>query len=254
MNTEVKSAVRVLELLEFLSRANAPVALKDVVAGLGFPKSSAHALLQTLVLRGYVERDGAERYTLSARWRDSGGWVGEESHLIAVARPVMESLCGLLSETIFLGVRAENGDVKVLAKQVSESEVRYDANLSGLRPAYCTAMGRVLLAYWDENALDTYLARTRFKAVTPHTITDPGRLRAALQQVRREGYVIIEQEFVIGGSAAAAPVFGRDGQVVAVLNVGAVSPRFLAAHRKIIAGVVRAAATISQRLGYRRAA
>jgi DNA-binding IclR family transcriptional regulator len=115
-------------------------------------------------------------------------------------------------------------------------------------------MGRVLLAHWDEKSVEAYLSRTRFKAMTPHTVTDPARLRAILQQVRRDGYVVIEQEFVIGGSAAAAPVFGRDGRVVAVLNVGAVSPRFFAASRKIIAGVTRAAATISQRLGYRRAA
>jgi DNA-binding IclR family transcriptional regulator len=254
MNTEVKSAVRVLELLEFLSRHPGPAALKDVVASLGFPKSSAYALLQTLVLRGYVERDAAERYALTARWRDSGGWMGGESHLMAIARPVMSDLCTQLGETVFLGVRAEGGDVKVLAKDVSESEVRYDANLVGLRPAYCTAMGRILLAYWDEAALEAYLARTKLKAVTAHTITEPARLRAVLQQIRRDGHVVVEQEFVVGGSAAAAPVFGRDGQVVAVLNVGAVSPRFFAAHRKIVAGVMRAAATISQRLGYRRAA
>lgn len=254
MNTEVKSAVRVLELLEFLSRHPGPAALKDVVASLGFPKSSAYALLQTLVLRGYVERDEAERYALTARWRDSGGWMGGESHLIAIARPVMSALCEQLGETVFLGARAEGGDVKVLAKDVSQSEVRYDSSLLGLRPAYCTAMGRILLAYWDAAALDSYLARTKLKAVTTHTITDPARLRAVLQQIQREGYVVVEQEFVVGGSAAAAPIFGRDGQVVAVLNIGAVSPRFFAAHRKIVAGAVRAAATISQRLGYRRAA
>jgi DNA-binding IclR family transcriptional regulator len=254
MNTEVKSAVRVLELLEFLSRHAGPVALKDVVAGLGFPKSSAYALLQTLVLRGYVERDAAERYELTGRWKDSGGWVGGEAHLMAIARPAMSALCAQLGETVFLAVRAEGGDVKVLAKEVSESEVRYDANLTGLRPAYCTAMGRILLAYWDEASLASYLARTKLKAVTPHTVTDPARLRALLQQVRHDGHVVIEQEFVVGGSAAAAPIFGRDGQLAAVLNVGAVSPRFFAAHRKIVTGVVRAAATISQRLGYRRAA
>jgi IclR family pca regulon transcriptional regulator len=72
--------------------------------------------------------------------------------------------------------------------------------------------------------------------------------------VATEGYAVLEEEYVLGGSATAAPVLGGDGTVVAALNVGTVSARYPAAKPRIIAGVVRAAATISQRLGYRRAA
>src|SRR5262249_51680507 len=250
----VKSAARVLDILELLFRSEEPMALKDIVAILALPKSSAHALMKTLQSRGYVERD-ADGYVLNEFLRQSPGWIGgPEAHLAAVARPVMEQLRDELDETVFLGVRAGRGDVKVIAKSVSRAQIRYDSDNPGLRPAYCTGMGRVLLAFWDKKWSDAYLMRTRLRTYTPKTVTDAGKLRAILAKVVAQGYAVLEEEYVMGGSATAAPVFGGDGTVVAALNVGTVSARYPAAKSRIIAGVVRAATTIGQRLGYRRAA
>jgi len=255
MNQEVKSAARVLDVLELLSRSAQPLSLKDIAAALALPKSSAHGLLHTLLARGYVERDTAERYILPAALRQAPGWVGgSEAQLAATARPVIEQLRDALDESVFLGVRGTGGDVKVIAKAVSRAPIRYDSDDPGLRPAYCTAMGRILLAHWDEGSVDGYFARTRLKAHTPRTVTDARKLRAILSKIRGDGYAIIEEEYVPGGSATAAPVHRGDGTVIAALNVGTVSSRYPAARERIIAGVVRAAASISQRLGYRRAA
>jgi hypothetical protein len=76
VNDNVKSAGRVLDILELLFRSEEPMALKDLVAVLELPKSSAHALLRTLQSRGYVERDAADRYALSESLRQSAGWIG----------------------------------------------------------------------------------------------------------------------------------------------------------------------------------
>jgi DNA-binding IclR family transcriptional regulator len=255
MNDNVKSAARVLDILELLFRSEEPMALKDLVSVLALPKSSAHALLRTLQARGYVERDAADRYALNESLRRSSGWIGgPEAHLAAVARPLMDQLRDELDESVFLGVRAARGDVKVIAKSVSRAPIRYDSDDPGLRPAYCTGMGRILLAFWDKKSTDAYLMRTRLRAHTPRTVTDAGKLRAILAKAAADGYAVLEEEYVLGGSATAAPVFGRDGTIVAALNVGTVSARYPAAKPRIIAGVVRTAATISQRLGYRRAA
>ena len=115
-------------------------------------------------------------------------------------------------------------------------------------------MGRILLAFWDQRSTDTYLTRTRLRAYTPGTVTDLRKLRAILAKVATDGYAVLEEEYVRGGSATAAPIMRGDGTVVAALNVGTVSARYPAAKSRIIAGVVRAAASISQRLGHRRAA
>lgn len=255
MNDNVKSAARVLDILELLARSDEPMALKDLVSVLALPKSSAHALLRTLLSRGYVERDAADRYALNAELRRSTGWIGgPEAHLAAVARPVMEQLRDELEESVFLGVREGRGDVKVIAKAVSRAAIRYDSDNPDPRTAYCTGMGRILLAFWDKKSTAAYLMRNRLRAHTPRTVTDPAKLRAILAKVAADGYAVVEEEYVLGGSATAAPVFGASGTVVAALNVGTVSARYPAAKPRIIAGVVRAAATISQRLGYRRAA
>src|SRR5262249_24649038 len=83
----VKSAARVLDILELLVRSEQPMALKDLVSVLALPKSSAHALLRTLQSRGYVERDAADRYALNASLRQSTGWIGgQEAHLAAGGR------------------------------------------------------------------------------------------------------------------------------------------------------------------------
>lgn len=255
MNQEVKSAARVLDVLELLSRSAAPLALKDIAQALTLPKSSAHGLLHTLLARGYVERDTGDRYALPASLKQSPGWIGgSDAQLAALARPVLEQLRDALDESVFLGVRATGGNVKVIAKAVSRAPIRYDSDDPGLRPAYCTGMGRILLAFWDDAAVDAYFARTRLRPYTPRTVTDERKLRAILARIRSDGYAVLEEEFVLGGSATAAPVYRGDGSVVAALNVGTVSSRYPAAREQIIGGVVRAAATISQRLGHRRAA
>ncbi len=248
--TEVRSAARVLELLEYLARVAQPVALKDAVTALRLPKSSVHGLLQTLVARGYAERDAADRYRLAPSLT-AAGWVGgPDAHLTALARPVMEQLRDDLRETVFLGARGAGDDVKLLAKLLSPEIVRYDAETSKLRPAYCTAMGRVLLAFAEPGVVERYLTRTPLKPLTPHTVTDPDRLLAGLQRIRRQGYDVVEEELTIGGSGAAAPVFGADGACRAALNVATVSQRFPTARERIIAAVRAAADELSRRLGH----
>jgi DNA-binding IclR family transcriptional regulator len=252
MNSEVRSAVRVLELLEYLSRSPGPAALKDVVGTLGFPKSSAHALLQTLVSRGYVERDGTDRYALAEGFRDGAAWVGgHQARLLAAACPVLEELRDALRETVMIGVRGAGGEVGIAAKLVSPEEIRYDTDMNGLRPAYCTAMGRVLLAHWDEDAREDYLARTPLEPKTPRTITDPDALRAVLHGVRAKGHAIADEEMVIGGVGTAAPIFDGRGQCVAALNVATVTHRYRLRGETIIEGVMRGAARISRQLGFR---
>lgn len=249
---EVKSAVRVLEILELLARASEPMPLREVAAELGYPRSSTHALLQTLVSRGYASKNGHERYALDEGVRHGPGWIERaEAQLVAAARPVMEEMRDALGETVFLGVRLPSGDVRRLVKCVSRNEVRYDTDRTEPAPAYCTAMGRTMLAHWDPTSLRRYLARVRLVAHTPFTLTDRDKLLALLARIRKQGHAVVDQEYVIGGVGVAAPVRDRGGAVVAVLNLGAVVPRFAASRARLIAGVKQGAAQISRRLGYR---
>ena len=93
MDDEVKSAARILEVIELLARASEPVSLREVVAELGYPKSSTYNLLQTLVVRGYAVREEPERYRLHEACRSGPGWTsGRDAQLIAIAQPLMQEL------------------------------------------------------------------------------------------------------------------------------------------------------------------
>jgi IclR family pca regulon transcriptional regulator len=92
-------------------------------------------------------------------------------------------------------------------------------------PAYCSSLGRVLLAQLAPDELDAYLARTTLAPMTPHTVTDPDRLRDVLAQVRRDGYAVNNEELELGLRSIAVPVRGASGRVLAALNVGAHATR-----------------------------
>jgi DNA-binding IclR family transcriptional regulator len=250
MNHEVKSAARILELIEFLAGCSEPVSLKEITIALGYPKSSAHALAQTLVSRGYAIQDSTERYLLVHGNRHSTVRT-REARLLSAAHPVMDSLRDQSGETVMLSVRTSRGEFKRLAKCVSRQAVRYDTDLDAAAASYCTAMGRVLLAYWEPPAVEAYFSRTQLVGYTRFTVTDPGHLREIVAQVREEGVAVNDQEFVAGATGIAAPVRDHEGQVAAALNLGTLTARFHARREEIIMAVKEAAAKINHRFGYR---
>ncbi|EIM26368.1 IclR family transcriptional regulator [Microvirga lotononidis] len=251
---EVKSAVRVLELLELLARSSEPMSLKDIVDELGYPKSSAHSLLATLVSRGYVTREESEYYRLHEGCRNGPGWSsGREALLIAVAQPIMDGLRDAEGETVFLGVRKRDGRVKPVARSISRQVIRFEADLSGSDPAYCTAMGRVLLAFWEPHRVDDYLGRERLIRHTQYTITDRLEIRRILEAVRRDGYAICDQEAYLGGSGVAAPVRDASGEVIAALNVATITQRFENSKVRMIDAIESHARLLSSKLGFKGA-
>ena len=252
--TEVKSAVRVLEILELLSRAQGVMSLKTIVDELGYPKSSTFNLLATLVARAYLQRDDRDAYRIHDALRAGPGWVGgRDAQLVATAKPLMDALRDQIGETVFLGARRRDGRVKLLAKSVSPQSVRFDSDLTGSDPAFCTAMGRVLLAHWAPDKVSAYLASERIVRITDFTVIDRVQIRRLIEATRDSGYGISDQEAVLGGSGVAAPVRDNTSEVIAALNIATISQRFDAQRATMIDAVVRHADELSNRLGHRKA-
>lgn len=254
MNTKiasVKSAERVLDLLELLSMHCDPMRLNEIAQTLGYPKSSAHALLGTLLNRGYVERDSSERYQLSADIREGFNWVGGfEVILRRHALPIMEDARARTAETIFLSVKGENFSPRQLAKLVSPQHIRYDSNATMVLPAHASVMGRVLMAHGQDAEIDAYFKTAELKAYTDKTVRTEAGIRAILADIRERGFGTIVEEFVIGGCAVCAPVRDRTGAVVAVLNIATVTQRYDLQKDQMRDCVVAAAAALSQRLNF----
>lgn len=252
MNSEIKSAGRILDLLEYMASRREAVPLAQIVRDLSFPKSSAHGLVQTLAARGHVVQDDAGRYMLVEATRHGFPFRRHEEPLVVVAKPFMEKLRDESGETILLATMNAHCDIRRLAKCVSRHRVRYDVNLDAAIAAYCTATGRVLLAFTAKEALEHYLSRVQLLSYTRYTVTDIERIRDVLTRVRRDGYALNDQEFVTGSTGIAAPIFDGNGAVVAALNLGVPTVRYNERREGFLLMVRSAADDISRALGYRR--
>jgi len=252
MNAAVKSAARVLDLLELFSVSAEPMGVSEVSRLLSIPKSSAQALLGTLVSRAYLIRSGAA-YEL-ARDLKRNGWVGGSlPRLIKAAAPVMRRMADETGESAFLSLMIPSGELKYVAKAVSPNVVRYDAPLANTRPAYCTSSGVILLAYLVPAELDEYFDKVKLERKTPETVTDRRTLMAALEKARRQGYAEVCDGHVQGASGVSAPIFDGGDRPVAALTLVAPTVRFMKSRVALRECVVAVAAELSRSIQPRSA-
>jgi len=243
MSGEVKSAGRVLDLLELFSIGHDPLSVTEVARRLGLPKSSTQGLLSTLVGRGYLARDGVA-YFLPPEWRDGGYVGGMRARLVSRAKPILQRMAQESQESAFLGVLVGH-EIQYLAKVLSPHEVRYDASLNTLRPVYCTSIGLVILAHLDQALAARTLNRTKLEKVTPKTITSREAIDRMLIRTRRSGFAEVKDSNVLGASGIAAPVFGARGEVLGALSIGAPTARYERAQKRVAEIVVAQARALS---------
>lgn len=223
--TTVKSASRVLDLLELLAAAARPLRLSEVAARLGIPKSSAFGLLSTLVAKGYAE-ELAAGYRLVEELQEQGWIGGHVAGLVRVAPSVMADLARSTGESAFLGVMTGENEVRYVEKALSPNPVRYDTDLDMPRAAYCTSIGLMLLAGLAAPDLDGYFQSTRIEAKTPHTETDPTAIRARIEEARRQGHISTVDSHFEGVAGVAAAVRDPSGRTLAGLAVIGPTLRF----------------------------
>jgi DNA-binding IclR family transcriptional regulator len=242
MNVTVKSARRVLEILELFASTDRPLALRDVAAILALPKSSAHMLLGTLERRGYLVRSGGDRFALLPAMRDAGGWIGGPAGgIFRAAHPVLDSLVERLEETVVLGAPTHGLDIRILSHRPSPQAIRYDVSQTPVIPGYCTAMGHAVLSRLPEDEVGVYLEQTERTPLTPLTLTDPEAILARLRQDRAQGFALNIDERFEGASGAAVAICAPDGRPHAALNVVTVTPRFLRRQDEIVVALIEAA-------------
>jgi DNA-binding IclR family transcriptional regulator len=241
----VKSAMRVLDLLEMLAGYGRPIGVSEAARRLQAPKSSTQALLMTLLARGYVERSGTE-YTLAAAHRS--GWVGGPfASLLRVAHPIMETLVARTGESSFLGVMTADGQVQYVDKVVGPGPIRYDIDLKPARPVHATSMGLVMLAFLSIPERERFLSGP-LPAMTPFTIADRPALHEVLEAARHDGYAEVIDANSLGASGLSAPIFDARGAVIAALNLGVPTDRFRQARDSLRDQIMWAAAEITRLL------
>jgi IclR family transcriptional regulator, pca regulon regulatory protein len=215
----VQSLARGLAVIRAFDADNAELTLTEVAKATGLTRAAARRFLYTLVELGYVRTDG-KRFSLRPRILELGYAYLSSLSLPELAMPAMERLVEQVRESSSMAVL--DGEDVVYVARVPTKRIMSVAISVGTRfPAYATSMGRVLLAHRDPEWLASYLAAAKLEPLTSRTVTDPNQLRELLDQVRTDGYCLVDEELEEGLRSIAAPIRDGSGQVVAAINVSA---------------------------------
>jgi IclR family transcriptional regulator, pca regulon regulatory protein len=252
-----QSLERGLAILGCFTPSRPVLGIADIADELGMSRSTTHRYVITLVALGYLEQGASRKYRLGLRVTDLGMSALNSTGLREHARPYLEDLRQRTSYTASLGV-LDGTEVLYIDRARSFRRGQSDVDLglqAGSRvPAYCTAMGKLLLANLPETQQREVLAEIKPTKHGPNTILSKKALRAELEQILEAGFAVDDEELAPELYAIAAPVRNEGRDVVAAVS--------LAAHSSMIAleelvdalgpHLVTTADRISARLGYRR--
>lgn len=214
---------RGLAVIRAFSDASKALTIAQISQRTSIPRAAVGRCLHTLRQLGYVEAE-LNNFSLRPTVLAFGHAYLSSAPLLLGAQPCLDRVSRTLGESCSLAVLDEN-EVLYLARSAASRVMSVSLGAGARLPAYCTSLGRVLLAYAGDDEIERYLAQVPLVARTALTVTDPAALRALLLRVRHEGYAINNEELEAGLRSIAVPVHGASGRVGAALIVGAHAAR-----------------------------
>lgn len=214
-----EALARGLQVLAVFDAAHQSLTLSEVAEAVGLPRATARRALLTLVTLGFVSADG-RRFRLMPRVLRLASAYLTSNGVSTLLQPACDRVMQLAAESCTAAV-LEDGEVVMIARALPQQLVPAGAGIGYRLPAYCSALGRVLLAHLPADRLNSYLDATRLVAVTAHTLTSRPALEAAIARVRATGFAYVDGEAEQGFRSVAVPIFRFDGRIVAALNIGA---------------------------------
>ena len=246
----MKTVVKAITVLKRLASHKAEWGLSELARATGIDKVIVYRLLRALVQEEFVSKDPKNRrYRLGPAVMDLANGRLARVEPLAVARPYLDALRKETGETVHFMVRR---DLKVTIAMVLESphELRVAGRIGDAVPLYCTSSGRCFIAFGDA-ALRSNALRGPLGPWTRFTITDRAALEAEIERVRADGFAIDDRQVLEHARAAAAPIFGADGEVINCIVVIGPTMRVTRAKVRTFAKSVRETASrVSRELGY----
>ncbi|GGY51447.1 IclR family transcriptional regulator [Streptomyces djakartensis] len=238
---------RLLSVLAAFDHEHPALCLTDISRRAGLSLTTAHRLVGALTEWGALERDESGFYHVGLRLWELAALAPRGLALRQIALPYLEDLYEATHENVQLAVR-DGRDVVYIEWLSGRSAVGVHIRVGARWPLHATGVGLALLAHGDPDFQKEYCAG-ELASFTSYTITDPGRLRRVLAEVRRSGVAVSDRQVTEDALSVAAPLRGPDGAVTAAVSV--VVPH---AHAQVpvLAPAVRVAARgISRALGWR---
>lgn len=246
----VQSFARGLAVIRSFSAEARSQTMTEVAQRTGLTRAGARRILHTLHALGYVEIEGRQ-FRLTAKVLDLGFAYLSSLPLWSLAEPFMESLVREVQESSSAAV-LDGKEIVYVLRVPTHKIMSINLGIGSRLPAYCSSMGRVLLAGLDDDALEQQLATTEFIARTPKTLTDADALRAEILKVRSQGWALVDEELELGLISLAAPIRSRKGSVMAAINVSLHKSRMTVeeARRDVLPKLLGTARLITERVAH----
>ena len=230
-----QSLDRTLDILECFSTSRSKIGLSDLARAVCLPKATVYRIAETLLARGYLIKDAADQsYQLGYKVLNLAGAMLANLDYRKIALPYMQQMRNETNESITLYIAANDRQRLCVERVQSTAGLSRIVNVGDVFPIDRGAPGKVLLAYQDPAALQDYAVSS-----------------AELERVRSRGYAISYAERETGVTAVAAPIFNREGQILAALSISGPSFRYEGENMdRFILLIKEAAASISQKLGF----
>jgi DNA-binding IclR family transcriptional regulator len=247
----IRSLRRGLQVLDVIAEHGGRLALTEIARRLGLHFSTTHHMVKTLQTSGYVIQDDASReYRLGGRLLRLAAVACNEDEIGHLGEPLVSELTLKTALTSQLAV-LDCHNVVVIRQIDADGPWRLAERVGTPRPAYCTALGKVLLANQTPEGLQAYLARTELRPLTPRSITGAAELQAEVARVRALGLGVDDEEFSVGIRCVAAPVMNFTGNVRAALGVSGPAWSLTLERLQELAPLVREyAERLSRQLGW----
>ena len=248
----VRSVTRALDLLTALGALGGTASLAELSAATGLNPSTAFRLLESLRARGYATPvEGGSGYALGGHVVDLGTVFLQSVSIWDQARDIADQLADAVAETASVGI-LDQGQVLYIAIARAQSELGIQSQAGTRHPAYCTALGKVLLAELGWEDAEAILDARPMARLTASTITTKARMRKELEKVRAAGYAVDDEERNPEVVCIAAPITDHSGRCIAALSVSGPAFRIREQGLENIAAVLRSKGLqVSARMGAR---
>ena len=247
----VQSFARGLQVLRSFSAQAPRQTLSEVAERAGLTRAGARRILLTLQTLGYVLSDG-KLFRLTPRVLDLGFAYLSSMPIWDLAEPEVEALVNRVKESSSVAV-LDGADIVYVMRVPTHKIMKISLGIGSRLPAFCTSLGRVLLSDLEDSEIIKRLENAPHAALTRHTVTDVPKILSRIQQVRKQGWCLANQELEEGLISVAAPLHGADGRITAAINVSGQANRTNAQviQEQILPPLLETARTISRMLRHK---
>ena len=216
---------KALDVLDMVASHGQAVRFSELLEKSPFPKASLYRFLQTLTHQGMLAYDvSSQTYSLGMRLVRLAHTAWAQSSLAPLARPYVDELAQETGETVHLA-QMDGGQVLYVDKRNATRPVEMFSQAGKVGPAYCTGVGKAMLAFMPDEAIKGVIARQSFHRFTPNTLDSPDKLGTELRLIRSRGYAFDNEEHEPGIICCAVPILTRTGRVLGALSVTSTTSR-----------------------------